>query len=42
MPAESANATSFIRFTGMPISSAASGSSRSDFHARPVREMSTR
>ena len=42
MPAPQANAMSFRRLTGMPISSAASGSSRSDFHARPVRDWSTR
>ena len=42
MPAPQANAISFSRFTGIPISSAARGSSRSDFHARPVRDRSTR
>ncbi len=36
--APNANAISLSRLTGMPISSAASGSSRSDRHARPVRE----
>ena len=40
--APNANAISFSRLTGIPISSAASGSSRSDFHARPVRDWSTR
>ena len=45
MPAIAApneNAISFNRFTGMPMSSAASESSRSDFQARPVRDASTR
>ena len=37
-----ANAISFNQLTGIPISSAASGSSRSDFQARPVRDWSTR
>ena len=41
-PAPNANATSFNRLTGIPISSAASESSRSERHARPVREMLTR
>ena len=34
-------ANSFSRLTGIPISSAASGSSRSDRQARPVRELSS-
>ena len=33
------NASSFSQLTGMPIASAASGSSRSERHARPVREL---
>ena len=36
--APNANAISLSRATGMPITSAASGSSRSERHARPVRE----
>ena len=36
--APNANAISFSRLTGIPITSAASGSSRSERHARPVRE----
>ena len=32
------NAMIFSRLTGMPITSAASGSSREAFHARPVRD----
>ena len=32
---------SFSQLTGMPITSAASGSSRSDRHARPVRDSLT-
>ena len=35
-------AMSFSRLTGMPIASAASGSSRSERHARPVREWLTK
>ena len=38
MPAPMANATIFRRLTGMPIASAASGSSRNAFHARPTRD----
>ena len=36
IPAPKLNAMIFSRLTGMPISSAASGSSREDFQARPV------
>ena len=36
--APKAKLISFSQFTGMPITSAASGSSRSERHARPVRE----
>ena len=32
---------SFSQLTGMPIASAASGSSRCERHARPVRELFT-
>ena len=36
------NAISLSRLTGMPIASAASGSSRSERQARPVREWLTK
>ena len=41
-PAPKLNAVSLSRLTGMPIASAASGSSRSDRHARPVRDWFTK
>ena len=41
-PAPKAKAVSFSQLTGMPISSAASESSRSDRHARPVRDAFTK
>ncbi len=37
IPAPKLNAMIFSRLTGMPIISAARGSSREDFQARPVR-----
>ena len=40
--APKANAISFSRLTGIPINSAASGSSRRERHARPVRESLSR
>ena len=39
--APKAKAISFSQLTGMPISSAASESSRNDRHARPVRDSFT-
>ena len=38
MPAPKLKAMIFSRLTGMPINSAASGSSREALHARPVRD----
>ena len=38
IPAPKLNAMIFSRLTGIPISSAESGSSRDAFHARPVRD----
>ena len=40
--APNAKLISFSQLTGMPITSAASESSRSDRHARPVREWLTK
>ena len=40
--APNANAVSFSQLTGIPITSAASGSSRSERQARPVREWLTK
>ena len=42
MAAPKLNAMSLSRLTGMPIASAASGSSRSERQARPVREWLTK
>ena len=39
--APKAKLSSFSQFTGIPITSAASGSSRCDRHARPVRDWFT-
>ena len=41
-PAAKANDCSLRRLTGIPINSAASGSSRCDRHARPIRDSLTR
>ena len=40
--APNAKLISFSQLTGIPITSAASGSSRSERHARPVRERFTK